>query len=81
MQLLPESFGFSPQSTGYLTGSAVFSDNTLNLSPRLSLQTVSLSGIGGVNGQAVTAAVPNVVGFTQSVAGTTLTGAGLVRAP
>ena len=72
------NFGFSPQSTGYLTGSAVFSDNTMNLSPAVSLETISLGGIGGLNGQAVTAAVPNVVGFTQSVAGSSLTGAGLV---
>ncbi len=72
------NFGFSPQSTGYLTGSAVFSDNTMNLSPAVSLETISLSGIGGLNGHAVTAAVPNVVGFTQPVAGLTLTGAGLV---
>ncbi len=72
------NFGFSPQTTGYLTGSAVFSDNTMNLSPAVSLETISLSGIGGLNGQAVTAAVPNVVGLTQPAAGSTLTGAGLV---
>ena len=83
LSLLPGSscslnFGFLPQSTGYLTASAVFSDNTLNLSPGVSLQTISLSGIGGINGHAVTAAVPNVVGFTQSVAGSTLTSAGLI---
>ncbi|MGA8090545.1 MAG: MBG domain-containing protein [Terracidiphilus sp.] len=83
LSLLPGSscslnFGFSPQSTGYLTGSAVFSDNTMNLSPAVSLQTISLSGIGGLNGQSVTAAVPNVVGFTQPTASSTLTGAGLV---
>jgi sugar lactone lactonase YvrE len=73
-----ENFGFSPQSTGFQTGSAVFSDNTLNLSPLVVLQTINMTGIGGLNGHAVTAAVPNVVGFTQPVAGTTLTGAGLV---
>ncbi len=83
LSLLPgavcsESFGFLPQTTGYLTGSASFSDNTMNLSPAVSLQTISLSGIGGLNGQAVTAAVPNVVGLTLPAAGASLVGAGLV---
>ena len=72
-----ESFSFSPQTTGYLTGTAAFSDNTLNLSPLVSLQTVILSGNGGLNGHAVGVAVPNVVGLTQAAATTAITGAGL----
>ena len=72
-----ESFSFTPQTTGYLTGTAVFSDNTLNLSPSVVVQAVSLAGNGGLNGQAVGVAVPNVVGLTQSAAATALTGAGL----
>ena len=73
-----ENFGFVPQTTGYLTGSAIFSDNTLNLASTVVLQQVNMSGIGGINGQAVTAAVPNVVGLTQPAAGASLVGAGLV---
>ena len=72
-----QSFNFTPQTTGYFSAAAVFSDNTLNLSPSVVVQNVNMTGVGGLNGQAVTAAVPNVVGFTQSVAGSTLTGAGL----
>ncbi|MGD1107272.1 MAG: PASTA domain-containing protein, partial [Terracidiphilus sp.] len=72
-----ESFNFTPQTTGYLTGTAAFSDNTLNLSSLVSLQTVNLSGNGGINGQAVGVAVPNVVGLTQAAATAAITGAGL----
>ena len=72
-----ESFSFTPQTTGYLTGTAAFSDNTLNLSPLVVLQTVNLSGNGGLNGHAVGVAVPNVVGLTQTAATTALTSAGL----
>jgi sugar lactone lactonase YvrE len=72
-----ESFSFFPQTTGYLTGTAGFSDNTLNLSPFVSLQTISLTGNGGLNGQAVGVMVPNVVGLTQAAAAAPLTGAGL----
>ena len=72
-----ESFSFTPQSTGYLTGTAAFSDNTLNLSPLVVLQTVNLSGNGGLNGQAVGVTVPNVVGLAQAPATTTITGTGL----
>jgi sugar lactone lactonase YvrE len=71
-----ESFGFTPQSTGILTDGAVFSDNTLNLASSVVLQTVSLSGIGSVNGQTGTA-VPNVVGMAEAAAATTLTDGGL----
>ena len=46
-----ESFSFTPQSTGYFTGTASFSDNTLNLSAAVVLQPVNMTGIGGVNGQ------------------------------
>ncbi len=72
-----ESFDFTPQTTGYLTGTAAFSDNTLNLSSLVSLQIVNLSGNGGINGQPVGVAVPNVVGLTQAAATTALTSAGL----
>jgi sugar lactone lactonase YvrE len=73
-----DSFSFTPQTTGYLTDTAAFSDNTLNLSPLVVLQTVKLSGNGGLNGQPVGVAVPNVVGLTQAAAATAITGAGLM---
>ena len=73
-----ESFSFTPQTTGYFTGAASFSDNTLNLSPAVVHQQVNMTGIGGLNGQATTTAVPNVVGLTQSAAGSALTNAGLL---
>jgi hypothetical protein len=73
-----ESFSFAPQSTGYQSGTAVFSDNTLNLSPLVVLQTVNLSGNAGLNGQPVNTTVPNVVGLTQAAAGTAITGTGLM---
>ncbi|MFZ0305416.1 MAG: PASTA domain-containing protein, partial [Terracidiphilus sp.] len=72
-----ESFSFTPQTTGYLTGSASFTDNTLNLSPLVALQTVNLVGNGGLNGQPVGVAVPNVVGLLQASASTTITDTGL----
>ena len=72
-----ESFSFTPQTTGYLTGAASFSDNTLNLSPLVSLQTINLIGNGGLNGQPVGVMVPNVVGLTQAAAATPITGVGL----
>jgi sugar lactone lactonase YvrE/uncharacterized protein (DUF2345 family) len=71
-----ESFSFTPQSTGYLTGTATFSDNTLNLSPLVVSQTINLSGIGSTNGQ-TGATIPNVVGMTEAAAATSLTEAGL----
>ena len=71
-----ESFAFAPQSTGILNDSASFSDNTMNLSSSVVLQTVNLSGIGSLNGATGTA-VPNVVGMTEAAAATTLTDAGL----
>jgi len=73
-----ESFSFTPQTTGYFTGTASFSDNTMNLSSAVVRQQVSMNGIGGLNGHATTTAVPNVVGLTQSAAGTALSNAGLV---
>ena len=73
-----ESFSFKPQSTGYFTGTAIFSDSTLNLSPAVVHQQVNMTGTGGLNGQATTTAVPNVVGFTEQAANSTLTNAGLV---
>ncbi len=71
-----ESFSFTPQTTGYLTGKATFSDNTLNLSPFVVSQTINLSGIGSTNGQ-TGATIPNVVGMTEAAAATALTDAGL----
>ncbi len=72
-----ESISFTPQTTGYLTGTASFSDDTLNLSAAVVHQTVNLSGEGGLNGSAVDVAVPNVVGLTQAAATTAITSAGL----
>jgi hypothetical protein len=72
-----ESFGFMPQSTGLSTGLGDFSDNTFNLAPSVVLQTINLSGNGGLNGQAVGTTVPNVVGQTEAAAAATLTGTGL----
>ncbi len=71
-----EGFNFTPQTTGYLTGTAIYSDNTLNLSPLVALQTMNLIGISSANGQAATRC-PNVVGMTQSAAVTALNSAGL----
>ena len=71
------SFSFAPQSTGYFTGSAAFSDDTMNLSALVALQTINLSGNGGLNGQPVGVTVPNVVGLTPTAATTAITGAGL----
>ena len=72
-----ESFTFAPQTTGYFTGVAAFSDNTLNLAASVTRQQVTLTGIGGINGVATTTAVPNVIGLTQAAAGTALTNSGL----
>ena len=74
-----ESFSFMPLSTGYQAGSASFSDNSMNLSSSVSLETVSLSGNGGLNGQPVGVQVPNVVGLPKAVAITTVTGTGLTQ--
>ena len=41
------------------------------------LQTVNLAGEGGLNGQLVGVAVPNVVGLTQAAAAAAITSAGL----
>ncbi len=70
------SFTFTPTTTGILTDSADFSDNTMNLASSVSVQTVNLSGIGSLYG-ATGAAVPNVVGMTVPNATTTLTTVGL----
>ncbi len=71
-----ESFSFTPQSTGFLTGTGVFSDNALNGSA--AVQTINLNGTSGTGGQAATVAVPNVVGMMQAVATTSITGIDLV---
>ncbi len=73
-----QSFNFTPQTTGYFTATASVSDNTLNLSSGVVLQQINMAGIGGLNGQATTTAVPNVVGLAQTAAGSALTGAGLL---
>jgi sugar lactone lactonase YvrE len=72
-----ESFSFTPQSTGYLTDVAYFSDNTLNLAASVVAQAVNLSGVGDIAGQAATVIVPNVVGLAQAPATTAVAGAGL----
>jgi sugar lactone lactonase YvrE len=72
-----ESFSFTPQSTGYLTDVAYFSDNTLNLAASVVAQAVNLSGVGDIAGQAATVIVPNVVGMAQAAATTAVAGAGL----
>jgi len=71
-----EGFIFTPQTTGYLTGAAIFSDNTMNLASSVVVQAVNLSGISSINGQPISV-VPNVVGMTQSAASTALTNSGL----
>ncbi len=70
-----ESFSFTPESAGPLTGTAVFTDNALNASP--STQTIILGG-AGVAIVPTTVNVPNVVGLTQDVATTSITAASLV---
>ncbi|MGD1064659.1 MAG: kelch repeat-containing protein [Terracidiphilus sp.] len=71
-----ESFSFTPQSTGLLSGAADFSDNTLNLAPAVVLQAVNLNGSSSASGSSA-GVVPNVVGMTQSAATSALTTAGL----
>ena len=72
-----ENISFTPQNTDAFTGTVVFSDNTFNLSPLVVSQSVGLSGTGGLNGQAVSMVVPNVLGMTQASATTVLTSSGL----
>ncbi len=71
-----EGFDFTPQTSGILTDAASFSDNTLNLASSVALQTVTLGGIGSLNGATGTV-VPNVVGMTPAAAATALADAGL----
>lgn len=71
-----EAFSFTPTTTGILTDTRTFADNTLNLAASVSAQVVNLSGIGTANGATGTA-VPNVVGQTEQQAAATLTQAGL----
>jgi sugar lactone lactonase YvrE len=73
-----QNFSFTPQSPGQFTGTAFYSDNTLNLSSAVALQPVSMVGIGGIGGHATTTTVPNVVGLAQSAASTSLSGSGLL---
>ena len=68
-----ELFNFTPEATGLLVGTAIFSDNSLNAAP--ATQSVALSGTGLTN---QTGTIPNVVGMTQAAAITALGGAGFV---
>ncbi len=70
------NLSFAPPATGYFTGSAVFTDNALN-GVAGATHTISLTGIGGVNGQPGSIAVPDVRGLTQSAAASALSGTGL----
>ena len=74
--LCVESFSFTPQSSTFFSGTAVFTDNTSNVLP-LATQTVNLVGTGAIGGVAATVAVPDVVGQTQTAASTPLAGVGL----
>ena len=74
--LCVESFSFTPQSSSFFSGTAMFTDNSLNLYP-LATQTVNLVGTGAVNGVAATVAVPNLLGQTQAAAAAPLSSVGL----
>jgi uncharacterized protein (DUF2345 family) len=69
------SISFEPQNAGNpLTSTAVFTDNALNAAS--TTQTMTLSGVG-VQPAPTIVAVPNVVGQTESAAGTALTNVSL----
>ncbi len=70
-----ESFSFTPQSSNFFQGTAVFSNNNLNATA--ATQTITLSGTGAVNGVAALVAVPNVVGQSQAAAAAPITSVGL----
>ncbi len=70
-----ETFNFNPPAATYFSGTATFTDNTLNANA-LS-QVVTLTGTGATNGLAGTVAVPNVVGQPQTAATTPIAGVGL----
>ncbi|WP_348262908.1 choice-of-anchor D domain-containing protein [Telmatobacter sp. DSM 110680] len=72
-----ESFSFTPPSATYFTGTAVFTDNTLNGNPPVA-QTINLSGTGQTTQGVSMVVVPDVVGQTQTAAATPISGAGLV---
>ena len=71
-----EAFSFTPQSATFLTGSVVYTDNSLNLAP--ATQTLSLGGTGAIAGVAGLVAVPNLVGQAQTAAPAPVAAAGLV---
>ncbi|HEV2279211.1 MAG TPA: choice-of-anchor D domain-containing protein [Acidobacteriaceae bacterium] len=71
-----QAFSFAPTTTGVLTDTRTFSDNSMNIAASVSLQPVNLSGIANLNGATGTV-VPNVVGMTASAAATALTSSGL----
>ena len=75
-KLCNESFSFTPQTPGIISDSAIFSDNTLNLTGAVSVQAVDLNGIGSVNGATGTV-VPNVLGLPEAQAAEALAAAGL----
>ncbi|HMG86783.1 MAG TPA: choice-of-anchor D domain-containing protein [Terracidiphilus sp.] len=70
-----ESFSFTPLAPGLLSGTAVFTDNALNVTS--ATQTINLGGVG-VPVVLTTTTVPNVVSLTQDVATTSITAASLV---
>ena len=59
-----EGFSFTPRPLAISPRCSILSDNTLNGSS--TVQAINLSGTSGVNGQAATVAVPNVVGLSAS---------------
>ena len=70
-----ETFSFTPQAANFFSGTAVFTDNNLNLSP--GVQTITLTGTGATNGVPATVAVPNVIGQTQTAVSAPITAVGL----
>ncbi len=71
-----ESVSFTPQGATFFSGAAVYTDNSLNLSP--ATQTLSLGGTGAVAGIAGLVAVPNLVGQAQTAAPAPVAAAGLI---
>ena len=70
-----ETFSFTPQTANFFSGTAIFTDNNLNLSP--GVQTITLTGTGATNGVPATVAVPNVIGQTQTAVSAPITAVGL----
>ena len=70
-----QNFSFTPQSATFLSGSAVYIDNSLDLAS--GVQTITLSGTGAVGGVAGTVTVPNVVGQAQAAVSAPIAAVGL----